>query len=79
MAEIKKMPTEEATRESLIALSYSLPDKSPNSPDSSEKMTEVDNGVTDHKKNGNSVDYWSDLISLSYTSPDAVMQPEVIS
>lgn len=67
-----KKPTEDATRESLIALSYSLPD----SPDfSSEKVTNNGNNNVPAKE-ARSEDFRSELISLSYTSPDAISQPQ---
>lgn len=78
----------DVTRESLIALSYlspnklsispdkfpASPDKFPASLDSSKKVTSVGNTVTE--KDG-SVDYWSELISLSYPTPDAESVPQV--
>uniref|UniRef100_A0A803MZU4 Uncharacterized protein n=1 Tax=Chenopodium quinoa TaxID=63459 RepID=A0A803MZU4_CHEQI len=81
----EKMPTKDNiadfARESLIALSNSLPDKLsnspdkfPNSPHSSEKVTYVGNTV--NEKDG-TVDYWSELISLSYPTPDAESVPHV--
>lgn len=87
----QKMPAEDnvgdLTRESLIAISYSLPDsdkvaaspadQSPASPadQSPEKTTEGGNTV--REKDVSSIeDYISGLISLSYTSPDAETLPE---
>ncbi|KAK9749090.1 hypothetical protein RND81_02G101900 [Saponaria officinalis] len=53
-------------RESLIAISYSLPETDAASPTpSSEKTPEIKNNVT-HNKGGTDVDYLSELISLSY-------------
>ena len=64
------------TRESLIAISYSLPDEISASPDCLEKMTNGSNAVI--QKDGSSMDNLrSELISLSYTSPVAETQPEV--
>ncbi|KAL9228788.1 hypothetical protein vseg_004330 [Gypsophila vaccaria] len=56
----------DATRESLIAISYCLPETDPSSPvPSSEKSP---NTVND--KEGTKADYWSELISISNTQPD---------
>ncbi|KAJ8430434.1 hypothetical protein Cgig2_025861 [Carnegiea gigantea] len=73
----------DVTRESLIAISYSLPDKdattSPELPEM-EKTTDGDNASSekDNEKDNNDVkDYRSELISLSYISPDVERVPKV--
>jgi len=64
------------TRESLIAISYSLPDKFSASPECLEKVTNDSDAMS--QKNGSGMDgLRSELISLSYTSPDAEPYPEV--
>lgn len=60
------------TRESLIALSYTLPQTDVASPESPEKTT--DDGNTVSEKDVQNLR--SELISLSYTSPDADRLPE---
>ncbi|KAL2892644.1 Outer-membrane lipoprotein carrier protein [Bienertia sinuspersici] len=60
------MSTEERIRESLIALSYTMPE---NLRDFPEKVTDVGNKTVTEGK-GNSGKFRSDLISLSYTLPD---------
>ncbi|KNA09589.1 hypothetical protein SOVF_152260 [Spinacia oleracea] len=73
----EKMPVKDsvrdATRESLIALSYSSPEMLSNSPNNSNKVKYVGNTISE--KDG-SVDYWSELISLSYPTSDAESRPQ---
>ena len=84
----ERMPAAEdnigdVTRESLIAISYLLPDKdattSPELPEM-EKTTDGDNASSekDNEKYNNDIkDYRSELILLSYTSPDVEPVPKV--
>ncbi|KAK9757708.1 hypothetical protein RND81_01G181300 [Saponaria officinalis] len=64
----------DATRESLIAISNSLPETDPTSPAAPppEKSPETVND-----KEGAKVDYWSELISISYTQPEDEPLPEL--
>ncbi|KAG2672019.1 hypothetical protein I3843_13G018300 [Carya illinoinensis] len=65
---------EELTRESLIAISYSLPDKDPDSKLPSETLNgeNLVGGIESKREEK----YRSELISISYTqSPDSGSQP----
>ena len=70
MAMAEKMITEEKARESLIALSYTMPDDH-----SLENKADVDYNTVTEKK-GNSGKFRSELISLSYTLPEEEKLPE---
>lgn len=71
------------TRESLIAISYSLPDKDATTSAGIPEMEKTTGGESassekDNEKDNSDVkDYRSELISLSYTSPDVEPVPEV--
>lgn len=66
--------SEELTRESLIALSYTAPEKEAAAKHSNEKLTE-ENVVGDLKVDGDDK-YRSQLISISYSeSPDTTALP----
>jgi len=73
----------DATRESLIAISYSLPDKDGTTSAELPELEKTTDGNSasskkDNEKDGNDMkDYMSELISLSYTSPDVDPVPEV--
>lgn len=69
-----KEVTPELARELLIAISNSVPDNVPSPETATKKVDGGANGVA--MVNGDGADkYRSDLISLSYTSPDVIVSP----
>ncbi|KDP39511.1 hypothetical protein JCGZ_05077 [Jatropha curcas] len=68
-----KKVSQELARESLIGISYSLPEKIKNS----DAVTEILTGEDRPMENGNGADkYRSELISISYSqSPDTAISP----